>query len=85
MQLNIKDQQNGFYENIITNAEYAETFQIEMNEGRFFNKLDHPNNRFVVIGHEIAESLRENNPDKPLDTMFIGTNEYKILGVIKNS
>ena len=85
VQLNIKDQQNGFYENVITNAEYAETFQIEMNEGRFFNKLDHPYNRFVVIGHEIAESLRENNPDKPLDTMFIGTNEYKILGVIKEA
>lgn len=83
LQFNLHSSQNDYYEHVTTNWEFAKTFGIKVDEGRFFNKLDHPHNHFVVIGHQVAEKMQAENPGGKNDHLFINNKQYPILGVIQ--
>jgi putative ABC transport system permease protein len=83
IQFNPRSGQSDYFEHVNTNWEFAKTFGIHIQEGRFFSRLEHPHNDFVVIGHQVAEKMRAENPNGANDHLVIGNKQYPILGVIQ--
>lgn len=83
IQFNPRSGQGEYFEHVNTNWEFAKTFGIHIQEGRFFNKLEHPHNHFVVIGQDVAEKMKAENPDGANNYLILNEKQYPILGVIE--
>jgi ABC-type antimicrobial peptide transport system permease subunit len=84
IQLSKEQRKNNYVEHIMCDHNYFATHRLTSKEGRIFLDIDHAENNFVIIGHEISQMMPKENHlhDDKTSGIFINQKQHEVLGTL---